>query len=466
MNLACSISILCVSAGLPLTITPPMHGAEPEPPVKLALHPRAEPKPALKYRLLPNRLDQISGNAAVHYGKVTAEEWVFFGRQEMRDKVDQWQEMPLEKLLQEKVILPTGSIYFLEQGARCKYCDWQLPIGEVPFYTIFLPEAQQSRSFGRLLAAKARLEIANGKFDDAVKTFQTNYALARNVAKGETIVNGLVGIAISGIMFPQVLEFVQQPDAPNLYWALTKLPTPLIEFHDALDVERMGVELSFPELRDIKTVKHTPNEWRELFHRLAAEIIKQISTGKSPTPPSPEQLDELCKQKFPEARQALILGGLQAEEVDAMATYQIALLYSLQTYRELLDDAIKFVDLPYPQAIAGINAVSERARQEQREIIPIAERILPAIQASKNASTRNDRGLAVLRLIEALRIYGANHDGKLPERLEDITEVPIPVDPVTGLPFEYHRDGEIARLQAPVFRDVPLDYEITMIGRN
>ncbi len=107
-------------------------------------------------------------------------------------------------------------LHFLPRaGRKCKYCDWQLPIGQMPYYTILLPDAQQSRSYGRILAVKARTEIANGKFDDAIKTFQTNYALGHNVAKGETLVSGLVGIAISGLMFPQVTEFVQQPQAQN-----------------------------------------------------------------------------------------------------------------------------------------------------------------------------------------------------------------------------------------------------------
>ena len=45
--------------------------------MKIRLHPQAAPVPSLKYRLLPTRLEQNRGNAAVHYGKVTAEEMAF-----------------------------------------------------------------------------------------------------------------------------------------------------------------------------------------------------------------------------------------------------------------------------------------------------------------------------------------------------------------------------------------------------
>ena len=68
------------------------------------------------------------------------------------------------------------------------------------------------------------------------------------------------------------------------------------------------------------------------------------------------------------------------------------------------------------------------------------------------------------RVIEALRIFGARHQGQLPERLEDITDLPVPSDPVTGRSFIYLRDGETAILRGPALRDIPLNYEIEMVG--
>ena len=47
-----------------------------------------------------------------------------------------------------------------------------------------------------------------------------------------------------------------------------------------------------------------------------------------------------------------------------------------------------------------------------------------------------------------MRIYGAAHNGQLPDKLDDIHEVPIPEDPFRGEPFLYHRDGETAILEA------------------
>ena len=41
-------------------------------------------------------------------------------------------------------------------------------------------------------------------------------------------------------------------------------------------------------------------------------------------------------------------------------------------------------------------------------------------------------------------MYASAHDGKLPDKLADVTEVPMPSDPGTGRPFEYRHEGDTA----------------------
>ena len=61
-----------------------------------------------------------------------------------------------------------------------------------------------------------------------------------------------------------------------------------------------------------------------------------------------------------------------------------------------------------------------------------------------------DRRIAMLRTIEALRIYAAAHGGQLPDSLDEVNDVPVPLDPGTGKPFEYHRDGATATLTSQI----------------
>jgi hypothetical protein len=440
---------------------------EVEPPVKLTLYPAPEPQPAMRYQLLPKFIDRIPGNSAVYYGKVTAERYVFFSNQEFWDKIEGWRKAPLEELHGEDMRHDVDRIvYFLDRAARCDHCDWQLPIREENFYTILLPDAQQTRQFARILAAKARIHLARGEFDQAVKLFQIGYAMGQDVAEGETLVNGLVGVGICHSMSEQVLEFVQQSAAPNLYWALTMLPRPLIDVREAAEAEMSAVELSYPEVRDLDKVQRSPEEWREAMYRFA-EDLSRLSNRPNELA-VPQAITAAGIMGYPRAKQALVERGYQRDEVEAMAVAQVVMLYTMQTYKDLRDEIHKWFYVPYPEAVKGMEKAEEelhRALTEKREIIPLASLVLPAVLSCRTAIVRADREIAVLRVLEALRMYAANHQGQLPGNLGDITKVAVPVDPVTGKSFDYSFDGNTARLRGPSLPGVHLNYSITLASQ-
>jgi tetratricopeptide (TPR) repeat protein len=58
-----------------------------------------------------------------------------------------------------------------------------------------------------------------------------------------------------------------------------------------------------------------------------------------------------------------------------------------------------------------------------------------------------DRKIAALQSIEALRLYASSHGDKLPEKLNDVTNIKIPVDPVIKKPFSYRSTGSEAVLE-------------------
>jgi hydroxypyruvate isomerase len=66
-----------------------------------------------------------------------------------------------------------------------------------------------------------------------------------------------------------------------------------------------------------------------------------------------------------------------------------------------------------------------------------------------NAEIRLHSNFAGLQTIEALRLHAAANGGRLPKTLEEVTIIPIPLNPATEKPFPYEfRDG-VAR---------PIDY--------
>ena len=246
--LRCGLFLLAVAAPAPAQAP-----AEAEP-IKLTLSPAAVPSPALKYVLLPEVKDQSPGNAALEYYRAFSPEWWGHIRQPKTwETISNALQTPLNDLPRKNLAWLEGSTMLrqVERASRREYVDWGMAERlRREGFNLLLPDVQSLRQIGTLLAVRTRLEIAEGRYDKAVYTLQTGLALARHVGEGVTLIQDLVGMAIAKLMIAQLEEMIQQPDAPNLYWALTELPRPFFDLRKALQGEKMGLYTDLPELRN------------------------------------------------------------------------------------------------------------------------------------------------------------------------------------------------------------------------
>jgi hypothetical protein len=244
----------------------------------------------------------------------------------------------------------------------------------------------------------------------------------------------------------------------------------MIDMSRAIDVESMGMELSYPRLKDIMSTRRPEEEWRDIVQRFPEEVLPWITVGAAkPNMPTGEELEERCRAAARKEKGFLIQSGMTADTVQAMSVHQLALAHMMRVHHELFDDGAKCYSLPYPQAIAGIEMAIDRAKEAERsgeQILPISSNILEALRTARTATARADREIALLRTLEALRIYAASHNAELPQALSDITEVPVPKDPVTGEPFAYRREADQAFLEGAKLRETPLKYQVTMRTAN
>lgn len=421
--------------------------------VRMTIHPAAEPRPALKYKLLPGFWERRSGNAAVIYNRIWMDK--FEQEQYLREHLEEiasWLDMPLDKLPREKVqqvVEMTNFIYRdFQWASRLDSCDWERPLREENPISILVPEIREIRHCARLLALRARWQMAQGRFDDAVDTLRVGYALGRNVAKDPLVISSLVGMAICSHMSTQVETMIQQPDCPNLYWALTNLPEPIIDPRNSFEAESELFYLMFPELRDVDDAIRNPGYWRDFLHR-ASEQISAIDGSVSPNQDANDiAFLGMAMAGYPRAKRALIEQGRPPAEVEAMPMAQVVIVYSIEVFNELRDDVFKWLSLPYWQAEPGASLAWRRIanRDESPEIIPIARMLLPALHAVKISEARTSRQIALLRTIEALRLHAATHDGRLPATLDEL-DVPVPIDPFTGKPIECRIKGDVAVLE-------------------
>ncbi len=457
-----SLRCLTLLAALAALLPAAYAGEEPSVEVvELTVHPAVPPRAALEHRLLPAYRTKAYGNAASLYSKAILVLAQTESEEKFWENVRQWLDTPLDELprdqVREALDRCIGALEQMDIASRRTHCDWGLPFWETEnLYGILLPELQGCRNLGRLTALKARLAIAEGDFDQAFASLQIGFALARHVADQSTLIGGLVGIAIGTMMADQLEALIQAPDAPNLYWSITALPTPLVDLREAIEMESVAVYLMFPQLADVKTTQYTPAQWEALFNEeeIIAKFESLASSGALELEPAEmsarkKQLRETFDRAFPAAKRDLVAWGYSQEELDRMPESQVVVLHTALRFDQLRDGMFKWFYLPYWQAEQGIQAAQKAVEESGKtEAIGLASILLPAVGNCKGVVTRSECRVAALRAIEAIRLHTAAHGGKLPKSLDEVTEVPVPVNPFTGQPFAYRLEGDTATLEA------------------
>ena len=425
----------------------------------LTVTPRGAPVPALKYRLLPLSSELKAGNAVPIYLRLVHEQ-NDASRKYWTETPKAWNGMPVDRIpLDEARKFLKERRYLLRQlelGARRRTVEWDYTLEEPDPIGLLLPDLQAMRNYVPMLILQARVALAEGDFAAAAHHLETGFAFSRHAGDGPTLIHKLVGLALASQLAGTVGDFIERPDAPNLYWALTPLPQPLIDLRRPLEWEYRMAELQIPDLGDLDRGR-TPEQWDATLRRVRTELRRLAplaSEGATPKLPDwfpKDMAPEAPAAKSPDlpaARKFVARAkGLPAEKVDAMPPAQVLLLYIEGTYREDRDDAYRAAYLPFPQARPLLEAADKRLREAPMTEGHVPSRLfLAALGKILSAQARVERNLAALRVVEALRMYAAVNDGKLPDKLNDVTEVPVPDDPGTGKPFEFTRDGDTGTL--------------------
>jgi len=492
MNRIRDWTIPALVAGLMLAGLSESRAQKPSPPTVLTIRPTKEPAPALKYRLVPERRELVSGNAAIFYHRACLMIATRAKDPKGDEKTFGWLSGPAKEIPREEarsyVERFRQSLHEAELGAFREDCNWEFDRREEG-YAMLLPEIQEIRQVGRMIALKARLEILDGHPDLAFHWIEVGFAMSRHVGETPFLISSLVGDAIAGTLKQPLEDLVQTSGAPNLYWALATRPRPLIDMQRSIEGERYLLERELPELREVDGPAWSNEKARlfgdELFGKLKV-FTGDLSwigsaTGKGGAGatrlqdlPSRLALAAMVARVYPEAKRALITRGRTAAEVDAMPTLQVVLIHAHREYQILRDDIFKRSAFPYWQTKGLMDHYwlqrQTVATKVTNPILTMFTSLMPAIQSALQANARIERQFDALQCVEAIRMYAAQHDGALPESLDAMTETPLPVDSFTGKPFEYKKvDDTTAKLSATIPPGVPqhpsyrINYELKLV---
>jgi len=448
---------------------------EAPPPTVVVVRPAKEPVPALRYTLLPPARELIPGNAAIFYHRAIERLLSDTYRRQIRalktkqppeagsseDEVMEWLAMPAAQLPRDAVRRlvdeHTHILREVELGARRESCDWEFQRREEG-YDLSLEDIQETRRLGRLVALRARFEIAEGRLDSAIHWIQTGLALARHVGESRFYIQSMVAAAIVEEMAKALEQLVQAPGCPNLYWALAALPRPFIDLTAASEGERYLLEREFTRLRGIDEAVWSLEQARAFGDELEQKGGLLLGRWRMPkstlTRPTLDDLAEhlvvagVVARAYPDAKRALVASGMPPDRVEAMPAVQVVAIHSYRIFEEKRDDVFKWANLPYLQGHHGMMEAEKKAFAGAPVGFPFVA-ILPAIQTVFVVPVRIDRRFAAIRTIEAVRQYAASHDGSPPPTLEALTETPAPLDPVTGKPFAYAVNDAAVSLTAP-----------------
>jgi hypothetical protein len=333
---------------------------EPATPVVRVLVPTSLPPPkrALQYALLPEEIELVPGNAAMQW--LRASQAAADTARKMTLEEHNWgtTQVPLDALPRDKVcrLLQTNRFArkLADRAACYDHCDWEYPPLTIQDMGLILPDIQQIRTLASLLSIRCRLELAEGRFDNAAYTLQTGMATGCHLANTTVLVQSLVGMTIINIMDALVEDWLTLPGAPDLYWPLTALPNPIVASGRALRTQSGMLYRSLPQLRHLGERALTVQE----ASQIATEVLRTLAPLAYDRPPPSWQarlgLTALTAQAYPQARQHLLARGRAAEQVDAMPTLQVVWIYFMDQYDETWDDVLKLLSLPYWQARPGL----------------------------------------------------------------------------------------------------------------
>ncbi len=426
--------MLPVFLAFALTNAPPAENA-----ARLTVHPMAVPTPALRYQLLPEVRELTTGNPVQWYLRCFAEQRNFFFSKPGVEERARYRAMTLAELAKQDLKNYGGSaLSQADWAARLESPDWgSLQKVQTLGSEFRMPEAGGFRVLAIALQVRFRGEVARADWDGAIRTAKTMLAFARHLGESPALVANLLGLEVAGLALDSIEEMIQQPNAPNLYWAFAELPSPLVSLRKGFQGERTRVDT---ELAGLLTDAAMNDEQLEAF---VARISGRIGSAREQhgLPPKNvratikalvedrERVARIRARLLKEAPANGVSEKLSALKILSFSPLQLILLDERTTYETRRDDSLKELGLAPHQFTFLFNTEPPPDR--------LFDDFLPTVVEHRLSQVRLEQRIALLRSVEAIR-----HHGKLPADANSLA-LPLPVDPFTGKPFGLAMSGGI-----------------------
>ena len=272
-----------------------------------------------------------------------------------------------------------------------------------------VPYLSQARNLAKLILADARIAAKNGDCDLAIDRCLTARKLAVHAGSEPIIINLLVEIAIEKIANRCIQDVLSSAriEPKTLRYLREEL--------DHLDGRLLPLKPYYRTEHEVMAMYMTAEKAREVLPFLVLEPDRE--------------------SKFGEARQLILAGDEQF--------YQ----RNRQYYNEYMNAIFCAFELPYEQAYAELERLSEKPSEESKENpdATMTAILAPATQRVYNHDVHRKTFSNVLKAAIEIYIMTAG-TAKLPDALP----AGLPKDMFSGEDFEYQKkdDGFVLRCQA------------------
>ncbi len=286
---------------------------------------------------------------------------------------------------------------------------------------MMLPGVQSAREAGRSLAARAMWHLGEHRVDDAWQDLHAAHRIGHLVAQGNTLIEQLVGIAISGIacdgtatllhhgpLSPQQARHIMA-DLDNIEYysgigdSIDHMErAPFLNAVILLAQRKMDQQsLKDVGMSNLEYTKYLAIDWNVALEQGNGYYDRYAAAARLPT-------HEARKLALAQLENELnrLTGGFDADSIVAVL-------------------------------------LSRSARSDAAATLMISL-LLPALNATIDAQDRQNTTLDLTRLAAALAVYRAEH-GAYPQKLDDLIPTvlkKLPVDLYSANPFIYQRKDD------------------------
>ncbi len=423
-------------------------------PQVIVLHPAQAPDPLLRYRLWPAPQHRRHTNPApfVSRSVILALQIPTEARKEFDESYGEWSGTPVDQLPvgEVRAVVDRSSAILgeLARAERSMDVDYDLRLNELSAsetIATLLPEFQEMRHVARILQLRARLAVAEGRFDDAVDDCRIGFRLAEVAAHStDFLIGRLVGFAISGMMMGVIEEAIQQPECPNLYWALANLPVDrLFEIRDSIEYESVLVGKILDGVENLPDHPIGAEAAREQIRRIVRESQMMLDGTQESHAAMSQLLGGLYVVSLAEPSRELLAQTPQWRDRAAELSAPEAVLRAAQLRLERARDRwVAWSMLPpeFSQEYAKEleDSIGDNGSTDVLEKLVLM--LTPAVDAAQRAALRSRQQRNQLIALEALRMHAAV-TGELPATIDKLRPVPTWDDPLGHQPFGYTRES-------------------------